>query len=1158
MAGDYTRFSFKKEKRYSDLRQQQGRVALDSDWNEGFEIVRHRARLQALDTFGPFGVSALTNPDAFKIGFIAGAPPNLSIHPGRIYVDGILVEAFDAEAATYLHQPFYPAPVPALPASGDALVYLDVWEREITAIQDPTLLDAALGGVDTTTRMQTVWQVKVTPHAGAVCGLAVGDLPSAGRLTTEAVNVPAPADPCILPEATGYRGLENQLYRIEVQKAGPMGTATALWSRDNASIVSAVRDMTTSGTHTTLTVDRIGRDQFLRFEVGDLVTVTDDYRELMGEAGDLALVSNIDEFNNEIELAITLPVAGSRAFGANAADLKARHTRVQRWDGTIAIPATNAPVTIELGIQVRFSASPAGGSFRVGDYWAFWARTATAEIEILTAAPPRGITHHYKQLAAITGLPNPTKITDCRPKELCCCTIVVAVGDDIQQAINSLPKAGGCICLKTGEHIITATLTLAHKNVRFHGESPGAIIKIASATTVLAISDTSDIAIEGIEFQSTGAALGVIRAKNVVDAAIVDCKVTGGDTTGSPSIGIELSGCSRLRVMQTTIGGVATGIHAGGAGSASLVFERNTIGRNSEKGHVSGTQVTTGILVQTVAGPCRIEENAISGMMEGIVINDNPSANVPPASDARGTIVSRNMIACPIRNNEKDSDPPLVAIDVASDESIVSMNLISTMGGAAHIGIRATGAGVQVVDNQLAWASDATGAAKTPPGRIGIEIGYYANNAAAPTVDARVRGNLIAGYAAGIVVAVALDTMVCENTIMLDVGAENAPSGVGILTYLCLALLIEDNLIVNAGLAVSCIGGMENRISSNTMNNATQGITLALEIGSAVDRNRIASVTERGITEIMVSGRCDVIENRLTDCGTVGIFGFLVVGELHIESNEIVDTGPEASQTVSAPPPPPVAGAPAAPAPSPPPPPVYGIFGLGVLEARIESNLITTSNILRRPAAAEDRAVWMMGLIDYLLIHDGTTFRFQEGELASAVIRGTEKLPIQKPDPAYQVAVGFAIQIVDNKFEGSGNSALVELFQLELLNGISDGDDRVHVSLYTRFARVICCGNYCLHLASSDAINPAEIAPKATVRLCGRAASVANNHVKAVALDKQSGQVRDFPGYHSFDFGPGVAPKGNMPGPFMGNVISGSVTNHPVFPTPQASYNLTM
>ena len=100
---------------------------------------------------------------------MAGPPADLSITPGRLYVDGIQVECFPEDGATYQNQPFHP-PL-TLPASGDAVAYLDVWEREVTYIEDGELLDPALGGADTTTRRQTVWQLRVDSVQGAACGM---------------------------------------------------------------------------------------------------------------------------------------------------------------------------------------------------------------------------------------------------------------------------------------------------------------------------------------------------------------------------------------------------------------------------------------------------------------------------------------------------------------------------------------------------------------------------------------------------------------------------------------------------------------------------------------------------------------------------------------------------------------------------------------------------------------------------------------------------------------------------------------------------------------------------------------------------------------------------------------------------------------------------
>ena len=49
------------------------------------------------------------------------------------------------------------------PTAGRHLAYLDVWQREVTTLEDPDLVEIAVG-VDTTARSQTAWQVRVLPE----------------------------------------------------------------------------------------------------------------------------------------------------------------------------------------------------------------------------------------------------------------------------------------------------------------------------------------------------------------------------------------------------------------------------------------------------------------------------------------------------------------------------------------------------------------------------------------------------------------------------------------------------------------------------------------------------------------------------------------------------------------------------------------------------------------------------------------------------------------------------------------------------------------------------------------------------------------------------------------------------------------------------------
>ena len=120
----------------------------------------------------------------------------LTIGRGRMYVDGLLAEnhgvdplVFDpllaeVEGSTdtpYDKQPYWPGPDP-LPTSGTHLAYLDVWQREVTHVEAPDLVELAIG-VDTTARTQTVWQVRLHDLAGgaATCSTPTPTSPAGRR-----------------------------------------------------------------------------------------------------------------------------------------------------------------------------------------------------------------------------------------------------------------------------------------------------------------------------------------------------------------------------------------------------------------------------------------------------------------------------------------------------------------------------------------------------------------------------------------------------------------------------------------------------------------------------------------------------------------------------------------------------------------------------------------------------------------------------------------------------------------------------------------------------------------------------------------------------------------------------------------------------------------
>ena len=195
MKGDFSRYTFDHKKHYTQVLMQQGRVQVDTDWNEQQEINRYRVETEAKDVIGQSGTPM--EDDGFKITLVPKSifqgPPHLTdlthillkdqtlrIGKGHYYVDGILCEnekdvSYDKQSSLPL-QPYLLNPVGLSEALGKApwgIVYLDVWHRHITALDDAHIREVALGGPDTATRSQTVWQVKILPIGLPTPGIQV-------------------------------------------------------------------------------------------------------------------------------------------------------------------------------------------------------------------------------------------------------------------------------------------------------------------------------------------------------------------------------------------------------------------------------------------------------------------------------------------------------------------------------------------------------------------------------------------------------------------------------------------------------------------------------------------------------------------------------------------------------------------------------------------------------------------------------------------------------------------------------------------------------------------------------------------------------------------------------------------------------------------------
>lgn len=403
MKGDFSRETFAAERRHSRVLLQQGRMLCDADVNELVAILLHHARTTATDVIGWHGTprtgAGVRGENGFRLALDADAR-TLRIGRGHYYVDGILCEN-DADVDLG-EQPDGYAELAEVDLDAGALVYLDVWERHVTAVEDDGLREVAFGGADTATRARVVWQVKVALLGDVACPEFASDadlhaalgLGEPGRLAARVQPQPDLGDPCLLSPESRYRGPENQLYRVEIRTPGTVDDATFVWSRDNGAVAFPV--LRQQGA--VVDVEHLGRDERSTLKEGDWVEAVDDLDVLAGLPGELRQVTQVDRLESRVTLDGTVTVD------------PARHPLLRRWDshGEIALAegatAEGGWLALEDGIEVRVEP----GDFRTGDHWTVPARSATGDIVWPTdagaprALPPAGIAHHLAPLACVT------------------------------------------------------------------------------------------------------------------------------------------------------------------------------------------------------------------------------------------------------------------------------------------------------------------------------------------------------------------------------------------------------------------------------------------------------------------------------------------------------------------------------------------------------------------------------------------------------------------------------------------------------------------------------------------------------------------------------------------------------------------------------------
>ena len=459
-------------------------------------------------------------------------------------------------------------------------VELDVWNRYISAAEDPSIHEVALGDADAPSRLKVIWQARLS-LAGAVGGgsCASGLAPAKGQLAASTVPGLPSDDPCVLPDEAGYRGLENQLYRVEVHSVSAT-TVVLKWQRDNASTVSRVLVLGSS-----LQLDDLGHDDERGFATAPYVEVTDDALELEQQVSDLLKVTGPpDQTNRALQLEAS-PTAAQPG----------RNPRARRWDGRITIdltlPTAGQPILIERGLQVAL----VPGNLRPGDYWLIPARTAnsagggtiswpTDDAGHALAQPPQGIRHHTAALALVdcgatsflagagnmrecrtlfpplTGIaasdvsvdPVPCGFTGvgtvqqaidalCNRSGAGLCTAIATPGPGWEKVFDSVAAgANAQICFPVGSYPTSKPITVTGKgNLILHGAGPGSRLVAVGPETVLAFISCPSVSIHSLAAQGdTGGQPGlggILAFTGCGDVTVRDCHLTGAGQPGKQS-----------------------------------------------------------------------------------------------------------------------------------------------------------------------------------------------------------------------------------------------------------------------------------------------------------------------------------------------------------------------------------------------------------------------------------------------------------------------------------------------------------------------------------------------------------------------------------------------------------------------------------------------
>jgi hypothetical protein len=438
---DISRNAFDPGKHYSSVRMQQGRVMVDDDWNENERIRLNELLTTVNDIIGRHG----TPDDGFAIDFSNPIPKegpcDFRFKHGTYYVNGLKITREADE--TYLKQNDWLLQqnsedyFPEIPKDGKEtynFVFIEAWQQSVTSVEDEELIEKALGGVDTSTRIRTCHRIRIKQvEKNAGCNI-IDEIKNewkqkhSGQLTVDFTEETNDNGLCSAGAGGRYLGAENQAIRVQIT-----GHKKLTWGFDNASPLYRITiDDGTDG-NKIITMLSAPKDQHHWPGNGQIIeilprsAVLPNKQKIASPDGTFGIIkSSYDPDNNQFTAKIDYDKTKNKEWDIPEGD-DPEFYYMHIWDRGSDLDSEpeiefDPDTFVELkhtGLKIKIS----GENHIRGDFWIIAVRPETSEKvvpwKLEEGMQPHGIARYFAPLAIVRWKNDGNKITgstilDCR------------------------------------------------------------------------------------------------------------------------------------------------------------------------------------------------------------------------------------------------------------------------------------------------------------------------------------------------------------------------------------------------------------------------------------------------------------------------------------------------------------------------------------------------------------------------------------------------------------------------------------------------------------------------------------------------------------------------------------------------------------------------